>query len=58
MDDLLFVVVVVAFFAVAALFVRWCDRLIGPDDLGAPGDAGRGAAAPPSSPDAEAVAGR
>ena len=33
MGDLLFVPVVVAFFAAAALFVRWCDHLVGPDDL-------------------------
>ena len=33
MGDLIFVLVVVVFFTVAALFVRWCDRLIGPDDL-------------------------
>ena len=36
MGDLIFVLVVVAFFAAAALFVRWCDHLVGPDDLGAP----------------------
>ncbi len=33
MGDLIFVLVVVVFFTVAALFVRWCDHLIGPDDL-------------------------
>lgn len=33
MGDLVFVLVVVAFFALTTLFVRWCDRLIGPDDL-------------------------
>lgn len=33
MADVLFVVVVVAFFAVAAAFVVACDRIIGPDDL-------------------------
>ena len=43
MGDLLFVLVVVAFFALAALFVRWCDHLVGPDDLSAAdvGDAER-----------------
>mgnify|MGYP000980245133 CR=1 FL=1 len=45
MGDLLFVLVVVAFFALATLFVRWCDHLLGPDDLSAgehqvPSDAG------------------
>lgn len=33
MGDLIVVLVVAAFFTLAALFVRWCDRLIGPDDL-------------------------
>ena len=31
MLDLLFIAVVVAFFALAALLVRACDRLVGPD---------------------------
>jgi len=30
--DLIFVAVIVAFFAVCALLVKACDRLIGPDD--------------------------
>ena len=33
MADLLYVAVTVAFFAVAAGFVRVCDHLIGPDSL-------------------------
>lgn len=33
MADVLFVVVVVAFFALAAAFVVACDRIIGPDEL-------------------------
>lgn len=33
MGDLVFVLVVAVFFALATLFVRWCDRLIGPDEL-------------------------
>lgn len=36
MGDVLFVLVVVASFALAAVVVRWCDHLVGPDDLGAP----------------------
>jgi len=32
MADLVFLAVFVAFFAVAALFVRACDRLLGPDE--------------------------
>lgn len=45
MGDLIFVLVVVAFFAVAALFVRWCDHLVGPDDLARPGEGDREAPA-------------
>ncbi len=33
MADVLFVAVVVAFFALAALFVVACDRIVGPDEL-------------------------
>ena len=32
MADLLFVAVIIAFFAVCLLFVKACDRIIGPDD--------------------------
>ena len=32
MRDVVFVLVVVAFFAVAAVFVRACDVLVGPGD--------------------------
>jgi hypothetical protein len=38
MADILYVVVTVAFFALAAGFVRVCDHIIGPDPLPA-GDA-------------------
>jgi hypothetical protein len=31
MADLIFVVVILAFFAVAVLLVKACDRIIGPD---------------------------
>jgi hypothetical protein len=31
MGDVLFVVILVAFFALAVVFVRACDRIIGPD---------------------------
>ncbi len=31
-NDLTFVIIMVAFFAVAALFVIACDKLIGPDE--------------------------
>ena len=32
MSDIIYVAVIVAFFALAALFVRACDRIIGPDE--------------------------
>lgn len=32
MADLLFVAVIIAFFAVCVLLVKACDRIIGPDD--------------------------
>jgi hypothetical protein len=30
--DLIFIAIVIAFFALAAGFVKLCDRIIGPDD--------------------------
>jgi hypothetical protein len=33
MADVIFVAVLVAFFALAALYVTWCDHIIGPDDF-------------------------
>ena len=33
MRDVVFVVVTLAFFALAALYVRACGRIIGPDEL-------------------------
>jgi hypothetical protein len=32
MADVIYVLAIVAFFALAALFVVACDRIIGPDD--------------------------
>jgi hypothetical protein len=32
MADLIFVAVTVAFFAICVLYVRACDRIIGPDE--------------------------
>jgi hypothetical protein len=40
MADVLFVAVVVAFFALAAVFVVACDRIIGPDELPEPVERG------------------
>jgi hypothetical protein len=33
MADVIFVAAIVAFFALSALYVTWCDRIIGPDDF-------------------------
>ena len=33
MADVIFVAVIIAFFMLAALYVTWCDRIIGPDDF-------------------------
>ena len=38
MADVWFVLVVVAFFGVCVALVWGCDRIIGPDDVEAPGD--------------------
>ena len=35
MADIVYVLVIVVFFALATLFVQACDRIIGPDDPGA-----------------------
>jgi hypothetical protein len=32
MADLIYVAIIISFFAVAALFVVACDRIIGPED--------------------------
>ena len=37
MADLIFVAVIVAFFAIAALFVAACDRIVGVDESGVTG---------------------
>jgi hypothetical protein len=31
MADIIFVAIALGFFALCALYVRWCDRIIGPD---------------------------
>ena len=38
MADLLFVVITVAFVTVCVGYVRWCDRIIGPDPVPAEED--------------------
>jgi hypothetical protein len=31
MADLLFIVLLIAFFALCVVYIQWCDRIIGPD---------------------------
>jgi hypothetical protein len=31
MADLIYIAIALAFFALCVLYVRWCDRIIGPD---------------------------
>ncbi len=44
MNDISYVAIIVAFFALAALFVKGCDRIIGPDETS------EAPAAPPHRP--------
>ena len=39
MSDVIFIAATIFFFAICALYVRWCDKIIGPDDFPASGDA-------------------
>jgi hypothetical protein len=43
MSDVIFIAATIVFFAVCALYVHWCDKIIGPDDFPATGDAAQGA---------------
>jgi hypothetical protein len=38
MADLIFVSIIVAFFALCVAYLKWCDRIIGPDEFGAERD--------------------
>lgn len=38
MADLIYVSIIVAFFALCVMYLKWCDRIIGPDDLDAERD--------------------
>lgn len=41
MADILFIAITIAFFAICALYVQWCDRIIGPDTEIQPSDGSR-----------------
>jgi hypothetical protein len=38
MSDFIFIAATLAFFAICALYVNWCDKIIGPDSFPAAGD--------------------
>ena len=40
MSDVIFVGATIVFFAICALYVHWCDKIIGPDDFRATSDSG------------------
>ena len=52
MADIVYVAIIVAFFALAALFVRACDKVIGPDET-ATVVSGREAGPAPAEPDGD-----
>ena len=33
MSDFIFIAATIVFFAICALYVQWCDKIIGPDEL-------------------------
>ena len=33
MADVVFVAVICAFFALCVVYIRWCDRIVGPDEF-------------------------
>ena len=39
MSDVIFIAATIAFFAICALYVHWCDEIIGPDDFRSTSDA-------------------
>lgn len=41
MSDFVFIAATIVFFAICALYVRWCDKIIGPDDFPAAGSDAR-----------------
>ena len=38
MSDVIFIAVTIVFFAICAVYVHWCDTIIGTDDLSGSGD--------------------
>ena len=42
MADIVFVAIALAFFAICVLYVRWCDMIIGPDEVSGSGSGDSG----------------
>jgi hypothetical protein len=40
MSDFVFIAATIAFYAICALYVNWCDRIVGPDDFKSEGRGG------------------
>ena len=40
MSDLIFIAATIVFYAICALYVRWCDTIVGPDDFSSARDHG------------------
>ncbi|MGZ4671098.1 MAG: hypothetical protein ACXV5U_03895 [Ilumatobacteraceae bacterium] len=40
MSDVIFVAATIVFFAICALYVHWCDKIIGPDDFRSTSESG------------------
>jgi hypothetical protein len=49
MSDFVFITATIVFYAICALYVHWCDKIIGPDDFPATGDDARPAADEPAA---------
>ena len=33
MSDFIFIAATIVFFAICTLYIKWCDKIIGPDEL-------------------------
>ncbi|MEP7047905.1 MAG: hypothetical protein ABI949_14545 [Ilumatobacteraceae bacterium] len=38
MSDFVFIAATIVFYGVCALYVHWCDRIVGPDDFSSGND--------------------
>ncbi len=49
MADVIFVAVICAFFALCVVYIRWCDRIVGPDQFTTDNDSPEAAGATATS---------